>query len=108
MELDPAPTEVEHARRLADRILGEVEPDEGDHLPFRSLREGERPVVARAKAGMPVGLVEAEHEAAGDAVLLHAALQVLVDADHAVDVGAEMRVRIEDVGALWQLAAKLL
>ena len=36
------------------------------------------------------------------------AIEVVVDADHAVDVGAEMCVRIEDVGAVRKLASELL
>ena len=57
---------------------------------------------------MAVGLVEAEHETAGDPVLVHPALEILVDPDHAVDVGAEMRVSVEDVGALGEFLAQLV
>ena len=108
MELDPPPTAVEDACGLSDRVFGEVESDERDHPPLRSFGERQRPVVAGAEPGMPVRLVQTEHEAAGDAVLVHPPLQVLVDPDHAVDVGAEVRVGIGDVGALRQLPAKLL
>ena len=48
---------------------------------------------------MPVGLVEAEHEAARDAVAVHHPLELLVVPDHPVDVVPEMGVRVEDVGA---------
>ena len=72
MELDPARAEVEAARRLLDRALAEVEPDERDEPALRALGEGERAVVGRAEGRMPVGLVEAEHEGARDAgALLH-------------------------------------
>ena len=57
---------------------------------------------------MPVGLVQAEHEAAGDPVLVHPALEILVDPGHAVDVGAEMGVGVEDVGALGEFLAQLV
>ena len=80
MELDPARAGIEHRDRLADRILREVEAHEWDQPAVRALGERERPVVSRPKAGVPVGLVEAEHEAARDAVLVHPALEVLVDA----------------------------
>ena len=108
VQLDALRAQVEAALRLADRVLGQVEANKGDQLPVRALGICQRPVVARAEARMPVGLVQAEHEAAGDPVLLHAADQVVVDADHAVDVGPEMRVRVEDVGALGKLTAELV
>jgi hypothetical protein len=41
-------------------------------------------------------------------LLLNAADQVVVDADHPVDVVAEMRVRVEDLGAFGKLPAKLV
>ena len=99
VELDPAGAEVEAALRLLDRLLVEGEPDEGDHAAARALRERERTVVAGPEAGMPVGLVQAEHEAARDAVPVHALFELLVAAGHAVDVVAEVRVRVEDLGA---------
>ena len=104
MQLDSSRAAVEAADGLADRVFGEVQPDEGDQLAARTLGVGERPVVAGLEPGMPVGLVEAEHEAARDPVLLHAADQVVVDAQHPVDVRAEVRVRVEDVGAGGELA----
>ena len=72
MELDPAGAEVEAAARLLDRPLVEREPHERDEAALRARGELERPVVAGAEAGMPVGLVEAEHEGARDAVAVHA------------------------------------
>ena len=97
MELDPAGAEVEAATRLLDRPLVEVEPHERDEPAVRARRELERPVVPGAEARVPVGLVEAEHVRARDAVAVHPAEQLVVDADHPVDVVAEMRVRVEDV-----------
>ncbi len=66
MELDPARAEVEAAARLLDRPLVEREPHERDEAAVRARRELERPVVTGLEAGMPVGLVEAEHEGPRD------------------------------------------
>ena len=49
---------------------------------------------------MPVGLVEAEHEGARDAVARLELLELVVVADHPVDVLTEVQVRVEDRGAL--------
>ena len=108
MQLDPAGAEVEAARRLLDRRLVQVEADERDQPAAAALRERERSVVRGAEAGVPVGLVEAEHEGARDAVARHQRLEAVVVADHPVDVEAEVQVRVEDVGALRQQAAELL
>ena len=74
----------------------------GIRRPLRALGERERAVVRGAEGGMAVGLVEAEHERARDPVLGHQLLELVVVADHAVDVGAEVEVRVEDVGARGQ------
>src|SRR5215210_8185158 len=103
MELDPARAEVEAALGLADRVLGQVEADEGDEPALGTLGVLERAVVRGAEAWMPVGLVHAEHEAARDREAVTDAIQLLVDALHAVDVVAEMDVRIEDLGACGKL-----
>jgi hypothetical protein len=108
MQLDAACPQVEAPRCLADRVLAEVEADERDHSSAGARPVGERPVVAGAEARVAVRLVEAEHEAAGDSVLVHPALEVLVDAHHSVDVGAEMRVCIEDLSVVRELAPELL
>ena len=50
-----------------------------------------------AGSRMPVGLVEAEHVRARHAIAVHPADELVVDADHPVDVVPEMRVRVEDV-----------
>ena len=54
---------------------------------------------------MPVGLVEAEHERAGDPVRLLDPQQLVEVAAHAVDVEAEMDVRVEELGVRRQLRA---
>ncbi len=69
MQLDPARARVEAALRLLDRRLVQVEPHERDEPAVRALGERERAVVRGAERGVPVGLVEAEHERAGDPVL---------------------------------------
>ena len=56
---------------------------------------------------MAVGLVEAEDEGARDPVGGHDRLEQLVVADHAVDVVAEVEVRVEDVGARRQQPLEL-
>ena len=48
MELDPARAGVEAAGRLLDRVLAQVEPDEGDEPAVRALCVRERAVVRRA------------------------------------------------------------
>ena len=108
VELDPARAEVETARRLLDRLLGEIEPHERDQAPARALGVGKRAVVGGAEGRVAVDLVHAEHEAARDPVGLVDPLEVLVDPGHAVDVVAEVDVRVEDLGALRQLARQLV
>ena len=105
VQLDPACAGVEAASRLGDRLLGQVEPHERHEAPVRALGEGQRPVVRGAEGRVPVGLVEAEHERARDPVQLLSRDQLVEVADHPVDVGAEMDVRVEDLGILGQLRA---
>ena len=105
MQLDPAGAAVEAADGLLDRALRQVEPDEGHELTRALLRERERAVVRCAKAGMPVGLVEAEHERAGDPVRPLDPEQLVEVAAHAVDVGPEMHMGVEELGVLRQLRA---
>ena len=57
---------------------------------------------------MAVRLVHAEHEAARDAGHVVEPLELLVDADLAVDVVAEMDVRVEDLGVRGQHVEKLV
>ena len=54
---------------------------------------------------MPVGLVEAEHEGARDPVCALDPQQLVEIAAHAVDVGAEMDVRVEELHVRRQLRA---
>ena len=54
---------------------------------------------------MPVGLVEAEHERAGDPVRALDPQQLVEVAAHAVDVRAEVDVGVEDLGVRRQLGA---
>ena len=56
---------------------------------------------------MPVGLVETEHEGPRDPVRRHQPVELVVVADHAVDVVAEVQVRVEDVRAFGEQGAKL-
>src|SRR5262249_47963377 len=62
MELDPARAEIQAALRLLDRALAHVEAHERDQSTVASRSELERAVVAGPEAGVPVRLVEAEHE----------------------------------------------
>ena len=86
--------------RLVDRRLGEIEPHEGDEPALRPRGVLERAVVRLAEGGMTVGLVHAEHEAARDPVAVVDPLEVVVAADHSVDVVPEVDVRVEDFRAL--------
>jgi hypothetical protein len=105
MELDPARAEVEAAHRLLDRPLAEVEPDEGGEPALRRLRVSERAVVGGPERRMAVALVEAEDDRAHDARALLHARELVGVADHAVDVVAEVRVDVDELGALGQLGA---
>ena len=58
----------------------------------------ERPVVGGTEGRMPIRLVEAKHEGVPHAVLGHQRLELVVVADHPVDVPAEMEVRVENLG----------
>ena len=107
MQLDPARAAVETALGFVDRIFGQVEPDVRDHPPVRASGGLERAVVACAEPGVPVGLVEAEDVAARDPVLVHGRLELFEAPGHPVDVVAEVRVRVEDVGACGQFGAEL-
>ena len=53
-------------------------------------------------------LVEAEHERTREAVAVERPSELVVVADHPVDVVPEMRVDVEEVGVLGELTAKLL
>ena len=68
VQLDPAGAAVEAADSLVERLGFEIEPHERDKQALRPLGRRERPVVRRAERGLAVGLVEAEHERAGEGV----------------------------------------
>jgi hypothetical protein len=97
VELDPARADVDAAGRLLHRLLGEIEPHEGDQPSARTLGEGEGAVVGRAEGRVTVELVHAEHEATRDPVAVVDPLEVFVDAGHAVDVVTEVDVGVEDL-----------
>ena len=96
--LIPRAPSVEAAAGLLDRRLVQVEAHERDQPALAPRRERERAVVRGAERGVVVGLVEAEHEGAREAVLGHERLELVVVADHAVDVVPEVEVRVEEVG----------
>ena len=98
----------EELRRLLDRILAEVEPDERDQPAAGALGVRERAVVRRAERRVAVGLVHAEHERVGDAVAVHEPLELVEAADHAVDVVPEVHVHVEDLGTGRQVTPELL
>src|SRR5205085_8181277 len=81
---------------------------ERDEPPAGALGVFERAVVRGAEGRVPVGLVEAEHEGARDAEPGLDPLELGVVAAEAVDVGAEVDVRVEDVRACGKLAPELL
>src|SRR2546430_1436854 len=107
MELDPARSEGEATFRLRDGLLGQVEARKGNETAVRTLGERERTVVPCTEARMAVGLVEAEHVGARDSERIHRRDQLVVMADHPVDVVAEVRVRVEEIRACGQLVAQL-
>jgi hypothetical protein len=97
VELDALRAGVEAALRLLERRLVQVEPDEGDEASAAPLGEGEGPVVRRPERRVAVGLVEAEHEGARRPVALHELYELLVVADHPVEIRAEVHVGVEEL-----------
>src|SRR5512133_3736116 len=108
VELDPAGAEIEAAGGLLDRLLGQVEADEGDQLAAGALCVSERAVVRGSEGGVPVRFVETEHEAARDPVALVESHQVGVTATESVDVLPEMDMGVEDFGPGGQGRGELL
>ena len=107
VELDPTGAPVETARRLLDRLGGEVEADEGDDEPRGALCGLQRAVVGRPEGRLAVGLVHAERKRplrTGTAEKLD---ELLARRDHPVDVAADVDVRVEDGGSRRQARAKL-
>ena len=107
MQLDPACAGGEAAASLLERRFVQVEPQERDQPTLRARGVLERAVVGGAERRMPVRLVEAEHERARDAVARHQRLELVVVADHAVDVVPQVEMHVEDVGAFGQDPRKL-
>ena len=108
MELDAAGAEVEAARRLGDRLGGQVEADERDEDAVARLGGRERPVVRGPEGGLAIGLVQAEGEGALDVRPREVLEQHVERADHPVDVGSDVDVRVEELGSGRQAGAELL
>ena len=108
VQLDPARTRVEAARRLLDRLLREVEAHERNQPSTGAPRVLERAVVRRPEGRVPVRLVHAEHEAALDPVAVVDPLELVVDPVEAVDVVPEVHVGVKDLRALGHDALELL
>ena len=108
MQLDSACAEVEAALGLLDRAVGQVEPDERDQPALRLARRTR--ACGRWRRGRPgwrSGSSRQKTFAREIAVAVEDRRSAPRAARHAVDVVAEMRVRVEDVGARRQLAAQL-
>ena len=93
VELDAARAEVEAAAGLLDGAFAEVEAHERDEASLRAGGELQRPVVARSKAGVPIWLVEAEHEGPRDAEALLDLLEECGVGVEDVEVGREIRAQ---------------
>ena len=105
----PRAPAIEAADGLVDRPLaGQVETDERNQPAVRALGIAQAPVVGRPKRRLAVRLVHAEHERPRDAVRVHDPLELLVLAAEAVDVVAQMEVRIEDLGSFGQQPSQFL
>lgn len=98
MQLDAAGAEVERPGGLLDRLLVEVEADEGDQQAAGTRGRGESPVVGRPEGRVPVRLVHAEAEGPGDPVAAEERDEVVVGSDEAVDVLTDVDVDVEDDG----------
>src|SRR5262245_9702571 len=97
MQLDPAGAAVETTQRLLEGIRGEIEADERQQASRGALRVFQRSVVRGSESRLPIGLVEAEHERSGEAVAREQRSELVVVADHAVDVVSEVGVGIEEL-----------
>src|SRR6266542_2112639 len=67
-----------------------------------------RAVVRRAEGRVAIWLVEAEHEGTFDPEVVHDPKELGETAGHAVDVVAEMDVRVEDANAVRKLGLQLV
>jgi hypothetical protein len=108
VQLDAAGAEVETARRLVDRILREIEANEGDEHAARAVGGGERAVVRGSKSRLAVGLVHTESEGVRDAVPCQKGHQLLVRRDEPVDVATDVDMSIEDLRPVGERLANLL
>ena len=106
VELDSSRPEVEAALRLVERIRGQIEADERNEPSARALRVRQRAVVRHAERGLAVVLVHAEDERVREAVLVEDRRELVVIADHPVDVIPEMGVRVEEPRVLGELASE--
>ena len=97
MQLDPARTEVETARRLLEGSVVEVQPHERNELVRRLRRLASVRSFAARERGRPIGLVEAEEERARDARTALHREQLVAIADRAVDVRTEVCVDVEQL-----------
>ncbi len=107
VQLDAACARGEAALGLLERRFVQVEAQERDQPAVRAFRGRERAVVRDAERGVPVGLVEAEDERPRDPVVALQLLELVVVADHPVDVVPEVQVGVEDVGVRRQLPLQL-
>ena len=98
MELDPAGAGVEAAPRLLDRRLVEVEADERDEPSLDRSANASVRSFAALNAGCRSGSSR-QNMNAREMPYLSISLELVVVADHAVDVVPEVQVRVEDVGA---------
>ena len=80
----------------------------GIRRPFERSANASVRSFAAENAGVPVGLVEAEHERPGDPVAAHQLLEPVVVADHPVDVVPEVQMGVEDVRPVGKQAAQLV
>ena len=107
VELDPARPQIEAPCRLLDRLLRQVEPDEGDEEALGALGGRERAVVRGPEGGLAVGLVEAEGERALDPPASQEVGQLLERGDHPVNVPPDVNVGVEQLRALGDERARL-
>ena len=96
MEFDTACAEIETAGGFLDRVLSDVEADEGNKRSARALGVSEDAIVGLPECRVPVRLVEAEDKDSRDVVALGDRHQFLVGADHFVEIGSEMDMSIEN------------
>ncbi len=97
VQLDSPCSPVETADRLDDGLLCEVEADERDQQTVRAGSGLERAVVGGTERRVTIGLVEAEAERPRHAGRAEERLELLAATGEAVDVGAAVHVRVEEL-----------